>query len=224
MNNEVKGLGNSYTAMFWEYDSRIGRRWNLDPRPYIGISEYSAFNNSPISLSDPLGDTTINGQKYAANDMQHATYLASVTVTAKRKPERNFDEWYAVHKKTYGSRVEGYPAWQEEPGYHNGESRMDRLMRVMAYSSMQARREFALGGMNMYGGNGAAKALRGAALAAEEEATAASTTSSRAAVIESDPMIDAMSTPLTPALPSFAKFPKGFASVEQFAEACSELI
>jgi RHS repeat-associated protein len=63
MNNEVKGLGNSYTAMFWEYDSRIGRRWNLDPKPTPGISEYSVFNNNPIRFSDLLGDTSKLGTR-----------------------------------------------------------------------------------------------------------------------------------------------------------------
>ena len=29
--NEVYGEGNSYTAEFWEYDPRLGRRWNCDP-------------------------------------------------------------------------------------------------------------------------------------------------------------------------------------------------
>jgi hypothetical protein len=28
---EINSDGNSYTAQFWEYDSRSGRRWNLDP-------------------------------------------------------------------------------------------------------------------------------------------------------------------------------------------------
>lgn len=54
--DEIKGEGNSYTAQFWEYDPRIGRRWNLDPKPTAGISEYSAFNNNPIFYSDPLGN------------------------------------------------------------------------------------------------------------------------------------------------------------------------
>lgn len=38
------------------YDPRIGRRWNLDPEPITGFSEYSALNNSPILFSDPLGN------------------------------------------------------------------------------------------------------------------------------------------------------------------------
>jgi len=29
--DELKGSGNHYTAEFWEYDSRLGRRWNVDP-------------------------------------------------------------------------------------------------------------------------------------------------------------------------------------------------
>ena len=53
-----KDLGeNIYTAEYWEYDSRIIRRWNLDPKPTIGISEYACFNNNPIWFSDALGDT-----------------------------------------------------------------------------------------------------------------------------------------------------------------------
>jgi RHS repeat-associated protein len=68
--DDIKGFGNSYTAQFWEYDSRIGRRWNLDPKPVTGISEYSAFSNNPILYSDPLGDTSSRptfGQKGFVN-------------------------------------------------------------------------------------------------------------------------------------------------------------
>ena len=56
--NEVKGVGNSYTAMFWQYDSRLGRRWNRDPKPNPSISNYACFANSPIWITDPYGDTT----------------------------------------------------------------------------------------------------------------------------------------------------------------------
>lgn len=60
-NGQEKDVDNGndiYTAQFWEYDSRIGRRWNLDPKPTTGFSEYTVFSNNPISLTDPLGDTT----------------------------------------------------------------------------------------------------------------------------------------------------------------------
>lgn len=46
----------NYTAEFWEYDSRIGRRWNRDPKYTFGLSEYSTFNNNPILISDIKGD------------------------------------------------------------------------------------------------------------------------------------------------------------------------
>ena len=54
--DEIKGEGNSYTAQFWEYDPRIGRRWNLDPKPIPAESEYAVNRNSPILLNDPKGD------------------------------------------------------------------------------------------------------------------------------------------------------------------------
>ncbi|WPQ66303.1 hypothetical protein SIO70_15690 [Chitinophaga sancti] len=56
--DEMKGEGNSYTAEFWEYDPRIARRWNLDPKPDISVSSYVTFFNNPVLLGDPLGDTS----------------------------------------------------------------------------------------------------------------------------------------------------------------------
>jgi len=58
MDNEISGqTGTHTTAMFWEYDSRLGRRWNVDPKPTVGISDYACFANNPIWFSDILGDT-----------------------------------------------------------------------------------------------------------------------------------------------------------------------
>jgi hypothetical protein len=53
-----------YTALFWEYDSRIGRRWNNDPKPNPSISTYAAFSNNPIFFTDVLGDTITGDKKY----------------------------------------------------------------------------------------------------------------------------------------------------------------
>jgi RHS repeat-associated protein len=44
------------TALFWEYDSRTGRRWNMDPLSRVEESPYSCIGNSPILFNDPLGD------------------------------------------------------------------------------------------------------------------------------------------------------------------------
>ena len=44
------------TAEFWEYDSRTGRRWNLDPIIKPNISQYATFDNNPIFYVDVKGD------------------------------------------------------------------------------------------------------------------------------------------------------------------------
>jgi YD repeat-containing protein len=54
---EINSSGNLYTAEFWEYDSRIGRRWNIDPRPNISISPYNCFAGNPILYPDNNGDS-----------------------------------------------------------------------------------------------------------------------------------------------------------------------
>jgi RHS repeat-associated protein len=46
---------NITTALYWEYDSRIGRRWNVDPIVKVWESPYSTFSNNPISYVDPNG-------------------------------------------------------------------------------------------------------------------------------------------------------------------------
>ena len=49
---------NLTTALYWEYDSRIGRRWNVDPVLKVGESPYLCFSGNPIFYADPLGNTT----------------------------------------------------------------------------------------------------------------------------------------------------------------------
>lgn len=53
--DEIYGNGNAYTAEYWEYDSRLGRRWNVDPVVYAFQSPYATFNNNPIYFNDPTG-------------------------------------------------------------------------------------------------------------------------------------------------------------------------
>lgn len=59
--DEVSSAGNTMTAEFWEYDTRLGRRWNLDPKPDASISSYSCFRNNPLLFSDVDGDTVKYG-------------------------------------------------------------------------------------------------------------------------------------------------------------------
>lgn len=55
--DEVYGKSILYSALHWEYDSRTGRRWNLDPAPQIRISDYATFRNNPLRNTDPFGNT-----------------------------------------------------------------------------------------------------------------------------------------------------------------------
>jgi hypothetical protein len=57
--NEVAGSGNSYTAEYWQYDARLGRRWNVDPVVKVWESPYAAFANNPILYVDYNGDDNI---------------------------------------------------------------------------------------------------------------------------------------------------------------------
>ena len=53
--DELYGAGAATTAEYWMYDSRLGRRWNIDPITYPWQSPYAAFNNNPVYFADPLG-------------------------------------------------------------------------------------------------------------------------------------------------------------------------
>lgn len=58
--NEVSGNGNSYTAEFWQYSSRLGKRWNIDPVIKHHESPYACFANNPIWFTDPNGADTLD--------------------------------------------------------------------------------------------------------------------------------------------------------------------
>lgn len=59
--NEVYGSeGTSYTAEFWQYDPRAGRRWNLDPVTNAGVSGYHGLMNNPVWMKDPSGANAID--------------------------------------------------------------------------------------------------------------------------------------------------------------------
>ena len=53
---EIFNNQSTTTAMFWEYDGRIGRRWNIDPVVKSWQSTYVCFSDNPIIRIDPNGD------------------------------------------------------------------------------------------------------------------------------------------------------------------------
>ena len=54
------GQNNNYSAEYWIYDARLGRRWEKDPVVKPWESPYATFRNNPIYFSDPLG---LDGEK-----------------------------------------------------------------------------------------------------------------------------------------------------------------
>ncbi|PCJ81338.1 MAG: hypothetical protein COA57_14385, partial [Flavobacteriales bacterium] len=102
MDNEISGNGNSYTAQFWQYDPRLGRRWNKDMITYPRQSTYAAFNNNPIYFADPLG-LEGNGPDDPPKKVKHKMPSGSeedVTQEdideyySEENTETDFDTWY----------------------------------------------------------------------------------------------------------------------------------
>jgi RHS repeat-associated protein len=65
MNGQEKDdeLAGTYSAEYWQYDARLGRRWNVDPVVKPNFSPYITFANSPVIFIDPNGDTEFYNSK-----------------------------------------------------------------------------------------------------------------------------------------------------------------
>jgi hypothetical protein len=112
--NEWAGIGNHNTAEFWEYDTRTGRRYNLDPVDQISISNYAAFANNPITNTDVAGNTpaialtpeVIGGLIVTAGVLSYMAAKYETTGTldwsgALRESRRIWEKWNALPKPTY---------------------------------------------------------------------------------------------------------------------------
>ena len=107
--DEIYGPGNTYTAEYWEYDSRLIRRWNTDPIAYDWQSPYACFNNNPIFYADPSGLKGEKGEKgkekkegYGDNS---AEYEGQSTA---EKIERFSDEFLNGNKQGKGGLRNGF--------------------------------------------------------------------------------------------------------------------
>jgi RHS repeat-associated protein len=127
--DDLKSNGRSYSATFWEYDSRIGARWNVDPMNTGTSSPYAAFLNNPIVYNDPFGLDTVNSvdklknigdvfQHYNSKTNSNFFYnktanglegsgssqqLADVVFTAKAKPKAS--NWMGYPNVNKSDRV-----------------------------------------------------------------------------------------------------------------------
>ena len=94
-------LGEGFTnAEYWEYDSRIGRRWNVDPVVKPNESSYLTFSGNPISLSDRNGDCAGNPAK--SNGLGDVEYLdAAPTLNDVWNNKTNIVNWLNVNLGNY---------------------------------------------------------------------------------------------------------------------------
>jgi RHS repeat-associated protein len=81
--NEIHGApGTSMTAEFWQYDTRTGRRCNLDPITSGSISRFATYHNNPIIYIDPRG---LYGTKHAAERQRKRAEKAGFSTTEVSK-------------------------------------------------------------------------------------------------------------------------------------------
>ncbi len=99
--NEIAGVGNSYTAEFWEMDPRVGRRWNRDPRPNSSISTYAILQDNPLWYTDHKGDTikvTTSNGKYLFKLDDGKTKLKTMTAI---QVYNQGSQWFEVEADNY---------------------------------------------------------------------------------------------------------------------------
>jgi len=101
--NEVFGEVANFTAEFWQYDSRLGRRWNVDPVFKAFESPYACFAGNPIWFTDPRGDSSVWDNKgymihYDPNDKDLRVFIqenGKLRLVGELGKTIEADSWFA---------------------------------------------------------------------------------------------------------------------------------
>lgn len=85
---------NITSAGYWEYDSRIGRRWNVDPVVKEFESPFLCFSGNPIFFSDPNGMDAGNTGRKEKSTSEKPTEIRELVIKckAKRKEKMSWDD------------------------------------------------------------------------------------------------------------------------------------
>jgi len=150
--DDISGNGNSYTAEYWEYDPRIGRRWNIEPltAKYPNLSGYVALTDNPGNVTDPDGKDVIfvNGYRMfktgSASDRDPAfqqklksTYWNDKYKGFTKQVETYFNDYsehYVTGDHHYGSKAVDRIAEGKEVGIKmvsSGEIKVSKTNNVM---------------------------------------------------------------------------------------------
>jgi hypothetical protein len=133
---------NINTAMFWEYDARIGRRWNVDPKPNISVSPYNCFGGNPIFYSDYLGDKIKGANQTSANRMLteiQGTFKGDKAAKLRNLFKLSSDKvtMQSINEKDFTAAVSGLSADEQKLayGYYNAINSSDVHTVEMVYRS-----------------------------------------------------------------------------------------
>jgi hypothetical protein len=113
--DEVYGKGNSYSAEFWQYDSRLGRRWNVDPVVKHHESGYATFGDNPIMMVDPNGDnasTEVKKNKDGTFKVEDGKNYILVEYSDIRKAKKNNRKGLATNIGDFKGDVVPLPSSQ----------------------------------------------------------------------------------------------------------------
>ncbi len=108
--DQVSGKGNNYTAEFWQYDSRLGRRWNVDPVFKEYESPYVVYANNPIWFIDPNGsDTLIFNTKGELKETKESENVVFGVLGDDKKTEysQSYDKNILEHQWNYSKDSKG---------------------------------------------------------------------------------------------------------------------
>jgi RHS repeat-associated protein len=84
LENDINGEGNMYSTEFRMFDARLGRWLTLDPLmdQFPWMSPFVGMDNNPISLTDPLGLSTIKDKEEKIFEAKNTH--SEVGITAKK--------------------------------------------------------------------------------------------------------------------------------------------
>lgn len=106
------------TALFWEYDARLGRRWNVDPITKVGQSPYSVLSNNPIIKYDEYGDCDDCPKPEKEGKGESDKSVTTHTNYMSKNPYEESKSWYWHSGSTQGEQ-KFEKGWYSESDYKN---------------------------------------------------------------------------------------------------------